>query len=194
MVDYHLSDPYPLACMAWLNPGTCILCKCHIKDTPSSQNFATKFHDKVCKVKLFATQALSQTQKNISEPQTGIEPATFWSPVRRSNHWATRTRMASCKSSSYICMPSTSLIICQIYSNMILYTFKVAPVHWVFLKSMPMIFDITYIEWMHPGVNKPASMALMEVIGIRKPLHHGKVIVNGRGTYKKKKKALMFLK
>ena len=27
--------------------------------------------------KLFATQALSQTQKNISEPQTGIEPATF---------------------------------------------------------------------------------------------------------------------
>ena len=26
---------------------------------------------------LFATQALSQTQKNVSEPQTGIEPATF---------------------------------------------------------------------------------------------------------------------
>ena len=25
----------------------------------------------------FATQALSQTQKNVSEPQTGIEPATF---------------------------------------------------------------------------------------------------------------------
>ena len=24
--------------------------------------------------------------------QTGIEPATFWSPVRRSNHWATRTQ------------------------------------------------------------------------------------------------------
>ena len=46
------------------------------------------------KGKLFATQALSQTQKNVSEPQTGIEPATFWSPVRRSNHWATRTQMA----------------------------------------------------------------------------------------------------
>ena len=45
--------------------------------------------------KLFATQALSQTQKNVSEPQTGIEPATFWSPVRRSNHWATRTRMTA---------------------------------------------------------------------------------------------------
>ena len=44
--------------------------------------------------KLFATQALSQTQKNVSEPQTGIEPATFWSPVRRSNHCATRTQMA----------------------------------------------------------------------------------------------------
>ena len=44
--------------------------------------------------KLFATQALSQTQKNVSEPQTGIEPATFWSPVRRSNHWAARTQMA----------------------------------------------------------------------------------------------------
>ena len=25
----------------------------------------------------FATQALSQTQKNVSELQTGIEPATF---------------------------------------------------------------------------------------------------------------------
>ena len=25
----------------------------------------------------FATQALSQTQKNVSEPQMGIEPATF---------------------------------------------------------------------------------------------------------------------
>ena len=25
--------------------------------------------------KLFATQALSQTQKHVSEPQTGIEPA-----------------------------------------------------------------------------------------------------------------------
>ena len=35
-----------------------------------------------------------KTQKNVSEPQTGIEPATFWSPVRRSNHWATRTQMA----------------------------------------------------------------------------------------------------
>ena len=31
-------------------------------------------------LKLFATQALTQTQKNLSEPQTGIEPA-----------WATRT-------------------------------------------------------------------------------------------------------
>ena len=33
------------------------------------------------KDKLFATQALSQTQKNVSEPQTGIEPVSetfFW--------------------------------------------------------------------------------------------------------------------
>ena len=44
--------------------------------------------------KLFATQALSQTQKNVSEPQTGIKPATYWSLVRRSNHWATRSQMA----------------------------------------------------------------------------------------------------
>ena len=28
-------------------------------------------------LKSFATQALSQTQKNVSEPQMGIEPATF---------------------------------------------------------------------------------------------------------------------
>ena len=38
-----------------------------------------------------------KTQKNVSEPQTGIEPATFWSPVRRSNHWATRTQIAELK-------------------------------------------------------------------------------------------------
>ena len=31
----------------------------------------------VIKGKLFATQALSQTKKNVSEHQTGIEPATF---------------------------------------------------------------------------------------------------------------------
>ena len=36
------------------------------------------------KGKLFATQALSQTQKNVSESQTGIKPAIFWSPVRPS--------------------------------------------------------------------------------------------------------------
>ena len=33
------------------------------------------------KDKLFATQALSQTEKNVSEPQMGIKPATFWSPL-----------------------------------------------------------------------------------------------------------------
>ena len=38
------------------------------------------------KGKLFATQALVQTQKIVSEPQTGIELATFRSPVRRSTH------------------------------------------------------------------------------------------------------------
>ena len=40
-----------------------------------------------------ATQAFANPE-NISEPQTGIEPATFLSPVRRSNHWATKTQMA----------------------------------------------------------------------------------------------------
>ena len=35
------------------------------------------------------------TQKMISEPQTGIEPATFWWPVRRTNHWAKETQMVS---------------------------------------------------------------------------------------------------
>ena len=29
----------------------------------------------------FLLKHLSQTQKNVSEPQTGIKPATFWSPV-----------------------------------------------------------------------------------------------------------------
>ena len=40
-------------------------------------------------------------------------------------------------------------------------------------------------------VKNPASIAF-GVIGIRKPLHHGKVIVNGRGTYKGKKKGVGF--
>ena len=31
----------------------------------------------IVKGKLFAAQVLLQTQKNVSEPQTGIEPATF---------------------------------------------------------------------------------------------------------------------
>ena len=26
--------------------------------------------------------------------QAELEPTTFWSPVRRSNHWATRTQIA----------------------------------------------------------------------------------------------------
>ena len=34
-------------------------------------------------------------RKTISVPQTGIEPATFWWPVSRFNHWATETQMAS---------------------------------------------------------------------------------------------------
>ena len=43
-------------------------------------------------------------RKTISEPQTGIEPATFWWPVRRSNHWATKPQMTSQgASSTYMC-------------------------------------------------------------------------------------------
>ena len=34
-------------------------------------------------------------RKTISEPQTGIEPAAFWWPVGRSNHWVTKTPMVS---------------------------------------------------------------------------------------------------
>ena len=45
------------------------------------------------KENFLATQAFANPE-NISEPQTGIEPATFWSPVKRSNHWATKTQMA----------------------------------------------------------------------------------------------------
>ena len=45
-------------------------------------------------------QALS-SKKTISEPQTGIEPATFWWPVRRCNHWATKTQMDSQGASSF---------------------------------------------------------------------------------------------
>ena len=33
--------------------------------------------------------------ENDPEPQTGIEPATFWWPLKRSNRWATETQMVS---------------------------------------------------------------------------------------------------
>ena len=33
------------------------------------------------------------SQKMISEPQTGIEAATFWWPVRRSNHWVSSLKI-----------------------------------------------------------------------------------------------------
>ena len=47
-------------------------------------------------------------RKTISEPQTGIEPATFWWPVRRSNHWATKTQMANLYLSvAYLCRTCT---------------------------------------------------------------------------------------
>ena len=59
-----------------------------------SFNGSSKRYLQVDNGKLFATQALSQPQKNVSEPQMGIELATFWSPVRCSNNWATRTPMA----------------------------------------------------------------------------------------------------
>ena len=35
------------------------------------------------------------TQEKLSESLTGIEPVTCWSPMRRSNHWATCTQMVS---------------------------------------------------------------------------------------------------
>ena len=37
----------------------------------------------------------SYLRKTISDPQTGIEPATFWRPERRTNHWATEAQMAT---------------------------------------------------------------------------------------------------
>ena len=51
--------------------------KCAIYYAIYSAQHQTRFH--VLSIgKLFATQALSQTpQKNVSEPQTGIKPATF---------------------------------------------------------------------------------------------------------------------
>ena len=62
-----------------------------------------RFSSNICiwyKIQIFAieenvlaTQAFTNPE-NISKPQTGIEPATFWSPVGRSNYWATKTQMA----------------------------------------------------------------------------------------------------
>ena len=45
-----------------------------INTRPVLYHWAT---EAVLSLKLSATQAQSQTQKNASEPQTGIEPATF---------------------------------------------------------------------------------------------------------------------
>ena len=46
-----------------------------------------------------------QSGSTVYEPQTGIEPATFWWPVRRSNHWAMKTKMASWGVSSTYVQP-----------------------------------------------------------------------------------------
>ena len=45
------------------------------------------------KENVLATQTFANPE-NISEPQMGIEPTTFWSPVGHSNHWAIKTQMA----------------------------------------------------------------------------------------------------
>ena len=52
-------------------------------------------------------------RKTLSEPQTGIEPATFWWPVRRSNHWATKTQVA------HICRTCTLALHISLGSSMI---------------------------------------------------------------------------
>ena len=47
----------------------------------------------VIKGKLFAISKLNRKLRKM-KPQTGIEPTTFWSSVRRSNRWATRPQLA----------------------------------------------------------------------------------------------------
>ena len=44
--------------------------------------------------KPFCYSSFIANLEDVSESQTGIEPATFWSPVRSSNLWATRIQMA----------------------------------------------------------------------------------------------------
>ena len=45
----------------------------------------------------------SNHRKTVSDSQTGIELATSWWPVKRSNHWVTDTQMASlCASLTYL--------------------------------------------------------------------------------------------
>ena len=45
------------------------------------------------KVNCLLLKLNANSEKCSGIEQTGIEPATFWSHVRRSNHWATRTQM-----------------------------------------------------------------------------------------------------
>ena len=49
---------------------------------------------------IFRTETFFSTQK-ISEPQTEIKLATFWTPVRRSNlHWAYKTQIVIVRAES----------------------------------------------------------------------------------------------
>lgn len=50
---------------------------------------------------------------SVSVPQTGIEPASFWSPVRRSNHCAPKTQMAERRLHCGM-MPERRLIHCAL--------------------------------------------------------------------------------
>ena len=103
-------------------------------------------------VKLFATQVLSQTQKNVSEPQTGIEPTTFWSPVRHPNHWATRTQMAE-RRPRYVPVrtrdirsANTAVSICQYILLTNIYIWRWHACHIYIYTSLRIVFTWEYIN------------------------------------------------
>ena len=57
-------------------------------------------------------------RKTISEPQTGIEPATFWWPVRHSNDWASETQMTSSGAgSTYVFLSSSHDVLIVMFNS-----------------------------------------------------------------------------
>ena len=83
-------DFIPLFCLLFC-PYAYVQMWTKLKNPGTEGLLPTVFSPTPWKLKIF----LHCTFGRLIQPPTGIESVTFWSPVRCSNHWATRTQLVS---------------------------------------------------------------------------------------------------